>query len=611
MRGFEVGPYGLWVPLGSRDVPGEHVDLSWPGAVAPRDRYEVKIASWEALLGRALSTDTVLKRIAQLPFEATMVSLSALAGALYHARYETHLHWRLACDVLIEGPVLEAVRRFLTGGPGRIVFDPRYLTVFQRLLVEHSRTDGDSLDDADGRMVIACLLALPDVLPEASATDSNTIMHAGAQALRLGSYHFLPFLPDSIVHASTMFVELASAPDIGDPSNYCALEDWSVEAYGATLADQIFYGFALLHSARALDPDATLQQRAVRVPASYLDNVMPAELADRLARTISATRDEFCRAFSASGQTEAHIAWDHTPFELQPFLRGENGSLLLLSPRALQAWMTRGIYFRMMEAARQREDAGPTENRRVKRFTEFCGPLAEHYVLKLVERSYEVHKSEPPARVSGEQPYLLNKSRAWSPDVAIAQSPDLVLIEVYSGRIIRKARVNPTPNEVHETLTKLLIGKLAQLQKRIAEMLTGLFTPPGVHDVETLKIWPVLLLAGEGIALTPILWRWVEMFLPEGSFSDPRVGPPTVCSLDEFERLLVLVERGESLPELLASFHDSAYSRLPILNWIADAYTIEADEIATYVEEQYKAITDRWREWVTTRLSDGGVHSAR
>jgi hypothetical protein len=96
------------------------------------------------LFGETLSFDTVLERIAQLPFEATMLSLSALAGALYHARYDTDLHWQLACDVLIDGPVLEAVRRFLAGGPGRIVFDPRYLTVFQRLLVEHSASDGDS-----------------------------------------------------------------------------------------------------------------------------------------------------------------------------------------------------------------------------------------------------------------------------------------------------------------------------------------------------------------------------------------------------------------------------------------------------------------------------------
>jgi len=35
---------------------------------------------------------------------------------------------------------------------------------------------------------------------------------------------------------------------------------------------------------------------------------------------------------------------------------------------------------------------------------------------------------------------------------------------------------------------------------------------------------------------------------------------------------------------------------MPILNWIADTYTIEADEIATYVNEQYTTITSRWRE---------------
>jgi hypothetical protein len=243
------------------------------------------------------------------------------------------------------------------------------------------------------------------------------------------------------------------------------------------------------------------------------------------------------------------------------------------------------------------EGAGRTEARRIKRFTGFCGPLAERYVLKLVKRSYEAHEPHPPARVSGEQPYQLNKSQDWSPDVAIAQPPDLVLIEVYSGRVPLQARVNPTPQDVNATLETMLIDKLGrQLQDRIADLLAGRFTLPGVCDVETVKVSPILLLAGEGIALTLILWRWVELFLPDGSFSDERVGPPTVCSLDEFERLLVIVERGESLPALLASFHGSAYSRLPILNWIADTYTIEADEIATYVNEHYTTITSRWRE---------------
>jgi hypothetical protein len=321
-----------------------------------------------------------------------------------------------------------------------------------------------------------------------------------------------------------------------------------------------------------------------------------AERSDRLAHAISATREEFRYAFSTSGQTDAHIAWDHTPFEQQPFLRGEDGSLMLLSPRALQAWMTRGIYFRMMEAARGREDAGTTERSRVERFTRFCGPLAERYVLRLVERSYEAHEPERPVSVSGEQRYRLGKSPALSPDVAISQPPDLVLVEVYSGRVPRQARVNPTRHEVNATLEKMLITKLGKLQDRIADLLAERVTLPGVCDIETLKVWPMVLLAGEGIALTPILWRWVEMFLPDGSFSDERVGPPTVCSLDEFERLLVLVERGESLPALLASFHGSAYSRLPILNWIADTYTIEADEIATFVDEQYATITSRWRE---------------
>jgi hypothetical protein len=589
--------------MGSRDVPGEHVDLSWSDSASATERYEVKIASWKALLGQTLTFDTVLERIAQLPFDATMVSLSALAGALYHARYDSHLHWRLARDILIEGPVLEAVRRFLEGGPARIAFDPRYLTIFQRLLVEHASANSGSLGEEQARIVVACLLALPDVLPETSAAGSNRVVQSGVAALRLGAYHFLPFLPDSIVHASTMFVELASEFDESD-ADYCPLEDWSVDTSGVALADQIFFGIALLRSARALDPDATLLERAVLIPPGHLAPVVSTERLERLSHAVSATREEFRRAFSTSGETDPHVAWDHTPFELRPFLRGEDGSLLLLSPRALQGWMTRGIYFRMMEAARAAEHEGGTERSRVERFTRFCGPLAERYVLKLVERSYEVHEPDPPVSVYGEKRYRVGKRARLSPDVAIAQPPDLVLVEVYSGRVPLQARVDPTRKDLHTTLKKMLIDKLEQLQDRIADLLEGHLTFQGMGDVATLKVWPVLLLAGEGIALTPIVWSWVEMFIPEGSFSDQRVGPPTICNLDEFERLLVLVERGQLLPALLASFHDSGYSRLPFTNWISDTYDIEADEIATYVDEQFAAISGRYRGWVSSGGSD-------
>jgi len=59
----------------------------------------------------------------------------------------------------------------------------------------------------------------------------------------------------------------------------------------------------------------------------------------------------------------------------------------------------------------------------------------------------------------------------------------------------------------------MLIDKLGrQLQDRIADLLAGRFTMPGVCDIETVKVWPILLLAGEGIALTPILWWGVELF---------------------------------------------------------------------------------------------------
>jgi hypothetical protein len=104
MRPFEARPNGLWVPEGSREpyYRAGRLELT-PHPSAPTDRLLIRFASWEALLGETMTFETVLKRIAELPFEPTMIALSALAGGLYHARHEPHLHLRLARDVLIEG----------------------------------------------------------------------------------------------------------------------------------------------------------------------------------------------------------------------------------------------------------------------------------------------------------------------------------------------------------------------------------------------------------------------------------------------------------------------------------------------------------------------------
>jgi hypothetical protein len=116
--------------------------------------------------------DILLEMIASLPFEASMTYLGPLAAGLHHARHETRLHLRLAEQVFGQGPMLDVIRRFVIAGPDRLVFDERYLTALQRLLVEHAQADtGVSITTRERAELLTCLLAMGDVLPDWSPPE--------------------------------------------------------------------------------------------------------------------------------------------------------------------------------------------------------------------------------------------------------------------------------------------------------------------------------------------------------------------------------------------------------------------------------------------------------
>jgi hypothetical protein len=310
---------------------------------------------------------------------------------------------------------------------------------------------------------------------------------------------------------------------------------------------------------RILDPSLTLPQRTITVPAGFLRDTPFAARESEIFTAVSATRQELQAGFVKAGVSDEHLAWDHAPFDQYPFLRRTDGALALISPTSLAAWMSSGLYFRMLDAA--------SEHKQARRFTAFNGVLAERYTHRLIAASHDASPHQ--AVVSGDQPYRIGRREIRSPDVAVAQPPDLVLFEVYSGRIPREARVAAGLETVQAALEKMILEKLTELQDRIGDLLDGRFRVPGAGELESIRIWPVVLLAGDAVFQAPMLWRWIAQRLPPDALRDPRVRPPTVCSLDDLDPLLVLVERGEPLPQLLAEFQESLYATLPPRNWIA------------------------------------------
>jgi hypothetical protein len=584
----------LLIPTRSH-LPDEHQ----PAPAQPDGVVQVP-ANWQELIGTGPeSLEAILEQVRELPFQAAMGYLSALATGLYHARRETHLHLRLAREAFGDGPVLDLIRRFLADGPDRLVFDERHLTVLQRLLVEHAQESAaEMLSDHQRATLLFCLLGIGDVLPEWSPPDPADDGDYDTTAwtiysIQRGAYYNTPELYESIVRAHTMLVEIASEPDLAKHHLYCPLDDWASKESGASLSEQLAFGFALAVGTQVLNPKLTLAQRTVAVQPGYLRQTPFAARESEIFNVVSSTRDELKAAFSAAGVSDEHLAWDHAPFDQRPFLRRPDGMLMLISPTSLTAWMSNGLYFRILDAARA--------HNRVRKFTAFNGVLAERYVHRLISASIDA--SREPAVVSTERLYSVGKREILSPDVAIAQPPDVVLVEIYSGRIPREARVAASPQTVEGALEKMVLAKLSELQDRVGDLLAGHFKLPGAGEIDDARIWPVVLLAGEGIFQMPMLWRWIAERLPRGAFSDPRVRPPTLCNLDDLDPLLVLVERGETLPQLLEELHDSRYATLPVRNWIAATRRLALQDRPRYVDNQYRQIMDDTRRRLFPRNS--------
>ncbi len=532
-----------------------------------------------------------------------MSYLSPIAAGLYHARHEPRLHMRLAFQVFGEGPMLEAIREFMGECSDRLIFDERYLTALQRLLVVYASPSAQLsrvLTSHQRATLLTCLLSMGDVLPEwsppePSASGDYDVSAWTNYAVQRGAYYNTPDMLEGIVRASTMLIDIANEPDLEKHPDYCPLETWAVEDFeGLTLPDQLAVGMALAVGTRALDPAATLHERLAYIERGFLQDVPYGDREEAIFDAISATHEDLRDRFQSAGTRPDDFVWDHTVFEQRPFLRRNDNTFILISPRALAAWMGRGLYFRALDSARSKPRPGHPGQTLAPRFLTFGGVLAERYVLRLVEASHQRAAAIPAssAVVRGEQSYSIGKRDLLSPDVSVAQPPDLVLMEVYSGRIPREARITSSKDLMEQALNKMISLKLSELQARIADVLDEHVKLPGASDTGSLRVWPMLVLASEGLLQIPPLWRWTFEQLPEGAFSDQRVRPITICNLDDLEPLLALVERGETLPALLTAFHNSSYAQLPPRNWIAATQGLPASERPAYVDAQYKKAMD-------------------
>lgn len=529
--------------------------------------------------------------IAEVPFESAMLLLSLIAAELHHHPNDRDRQ-RLLARELYRGRLLERVERFVASDRQHVFFDPRHVSALQRLLVAYAAPDGagGGLSDAEVDRVVGALLAVASTLPHGDPPEQEPSQEPdwtgwAAYTARAGAWYSEPYILEGLARAHSLYAAVHRSEAVAEHAARCDLDAWMAEDYGLSVEQQLAGGLACAVLARALDADLGIRERAVHVEPGFLCQGALAAHEDEIVRLISATRAELAALLRADSEDPMRIAWDHTVFEQRPFLRLYDGTMRLISPRALVAWLTRGMHHRALQAAKRRKHPNKPDRSMSSIFLTYAGALGEESVRQLTSRAMRTATRAGVVHAHGEHSYRIGKRRIDSPDLALDFGPDLVLIEVYSGRIALRARAGQGPELLRRAIDKATTDKLGELAARIHELLEGQLTYAEVELTAVRCIWPVLVLAGDPVFQTPMLWNYLRKSTPESFLEDPRVRRPVICHLDDLEPLFALVEQGHHLPELLSEYVTSLHAEMPPRNWICWRFGVPLRP--AYIDEQY------------------------
>jgi hypothetical protein len=563
-------PSGLWAPS-SRPVRASPEGAPDGTLLVAGDPPSDLDAMWVAPSPEALGISPIPRSkvealVSDLPFAPSMIVLSALTGCVWAAGMDRAAQLALAEELYgEERPILRLLRSFAAEEARHVLFSEQHLVALMRLLIAGAGPSEESrnLTEAEIDSLLMALVGIgsyragPDGASETSAEASDWV----GWLIRSGLYFDRSNLGSDQGRARALFVSLFEETDRDGP-DWCDLAGWMAQDVGS-FEDQLAFGYAMGMFARALEEDLTLAERFVLVsPEGLLAGQLPPETTARMVGAISATRDELASEFTLAGVSEDHIMWDRAPFERRPFLQLDDGRMLLMSPRFLHSWMGAGFYYRLLDSASRRAPTSGRSTNSSLRFTRFHGELMEKYVVRLTIDSHQTQIRAGAARVVGEQIYAgRDGSESKSPDVVLSYATEVVAIEVTGGRPPRRARVSGEPAVVLEVVEERVIGKMRELDHAIDDILDGLVRIDGVDLALVRCVWPVVVVPST-ILQTDLLWRHIEAAAP-GLFAREGVQPPTLLSIEDYERALGVVEQGQGLPWLLASRLGSVYRTMP------------------------------------------------
>jgi len=564
-----------------------------PVAVAmPSELDQMWVVASEVDLGRAQTSLADLREMAtRLPFEPAILNVAFLQARLDPILTNPARHWELAQEFFAgRDDLLPGLESFLSGGTMHVIFSPQALMLLARVLIADARTASQrQLTDIERRLLqdavfgahsaMEPLIEPPPVGLE-EAWENPAALDLLAYELQAATFFDHPPMLDEMARHREFRRIATSDPRLFDSTDRVPVGEWLTDACGGVTADEQWaVGFGLV-AITQLPADPIFP----RVPAENVDDMLTKlqlpDIAPEL-QMLSASRGDYQLAFNGFGGGAEAIAWETRPFKAKPFLRMANGDLLLLAPPWLLSWVGEGFHYRALTHAQTLSPALSAK------YTRFVGKVVETYALDIATTAATTND----VTVRGEQSYGPGGG-ARTTDVAIVDGNDLLLFEIHARRVSAVAVVTGTATEATKELSKLIVEKIDQLGVCITAFLDGEATLPGV-DLRTIeRVWPVVVSVGH-VTQTHNLWAYLQSAIKSETtiaLTRDRVQPLQVLRIIDYERLMGMVEAGQSLTAMLEHKTSGPFRDRDFAAWR------RTHPIAGASDTRLSTIKQRWEE---------------
>jgi hypothetical protein len=506
------------------------------------------------------NTERVIDIVRALPFEAAMRWTALIQRLLAERRVDLVFQEALVRYVY-PGEIGEFFVRALLGFGGRAVaISEPQLFALQRLLVLYARDDTADLTRAEDAELRTALAAIPGTILNAADDDMgieerNLTEISIEEWLRFfigsGGLTQNAAFDHAFARAHRIYHVIANSPAARRDRRYCPFEEWLRAHYdGLGFLDLQAAGLAFLAGSRMFGGS---NGSPMLIERSYLDTTRLGTKIDTIFRALAADRATLKATFERSPQSPRRQAREILPFLQFPALLQADGRAMVIAPRAIEGWLSpAGTYWRLFHIAEARGEAWKD------RFFRFHGFLHERYVLHL---AYTAHPGQPSRRrfaaagvIHAETPYV-QKGTSHTSDVIVDNCADVILVEATAKRLTIPSTLDAKKEKIEDDLNAMIIEKVEQLGRVMSDIGRGVATFDGIDHQRIGVFWPILVTPDSALQ-TPALWEYIDRECA-GFFDLPRpactqmVRPLVLLELEEYERLMGLVQEGASLVAIL------------------------------------------------------------